>query len=188
MTKIQSQTKANLRILPWFLRYLRHLNTHPFSLPHLNKQQSWLLSVLSTFTFGLLSSLITATPGLGAEEIEFTYPPFGDFSISTASLEAFAKEGKITNEFAFYAKRMEAQQLAQLRNLLKTRYEISPTLVSQFTYSGIGENLLKRLGELLLTENRQNGFYALRSALILSAADPEGLTLVNIIRRYPSAT
>jgi predicted dienelactone hydrolase len=58
--------------------------------------------------------------------------------------------------------------------------------VSQFTYSVIGEKIVRRLGDLLLTETGNNGFYALRSALILSATDPEGVNIVNVIRRYPS--
>ncbi|ARV63275.1 dienelactone hydrolase [Nostocales cyanobacterium HT-58-2] len=150
--------------------------------------KSWLRTLFGAFAFGILSNIVTTTPGLGAEEIEFYYPPFGEFSVSTSSLEAFAKEGKVTKEFSFYAKRVKPQQLAQLRGFLQTKLEVTPTLVSQFTYSAIGENLLKRLGELLLTETRQNGFYALRSALIISATDPEGLTVVNVLRRYPSPT
>lgn len=36
----------------------------------------------SALAFGVLSSIITATLGLGAEEIGFSYPPFGEFYIS----------------------------------------------------------------------------------------------------------
>ncbi|MBD2777587.1 alpha/beta hydrolase [Iningainema tapete] len=150
------------------------------------RKQHKLQTVLGAFTFGVLSNLVITTPGLGAEQIAFYYPPFGEFTLSTRSLEIFAKEGKITSEFGFYAKRIKPEQLAQLRELLGKRFEVTPTLVSQFTYSRIGENLLQRMGELLKTEKSQNGFYALRGALILSAATPEGLTLVNVIRRYPS--
>ncbi|MGI8503780.1 MAG: alpha/beta hydrolase [Hassallia sp.] len=136
--------------------------------------------------FGVISSVVITTPALGADRIDFYYPPFGDFSISTNDLELFAKQGKITSDFAFYAKRAKPEQLAQLREFLQTKFNVSPTLVSQFTYSPIGEKILQRLGKLVQVETRQNGFYALRSALILSAADPQGLTLVNILRRYPS--
>ncbi|MBW4503965.1 MAG: alpha/beta hydrolase [Scytonema hyalinum WJT4-NPBG1] len=170
-----SQTKLNTKVLPGVVK-------------DWSARKSWLQTLLSAFTFGILSSITTTTPVLGAEGIEFFYAPFGEFSISTASLEVFAKEGKITKEFSFYANRVPPQQLAQLRNFLQTRFNVTPTLVSQFTYSAIGENLLKRLGELLLTEARQSGFFALRSALILAAADSEGLTVVNVLRRYPSPT
>lgn len=159
----------------------------------LRKKQFWIGKAIlrwrgyvNASLFGVVSSVAITTPVLGADRINFYYPPFGDFSISTNDLELFAKQGKITSDFAFYAKRAKPEQLAQLREFLQTKFNISPTLVSQFTYSPIGEKILQRLGELVQVETRQNGFYALRSALILSAADPEGLTFVNILRRYPS--
>lgn len=144
--------------------------------------------LLKYLSLGMLSTALSAAPGLGAERISFFYAPFGEFSLSTNSLETFAKEGKITGDFELYAKRATPEQLAQLRELLQQRFKITPTLVSQFTYSPIGEQVIQRLGELLLTESRQNGFYALRGALILAANDPQGLSVVNIIRRFPSET
>lgn len=144
---------------------------------------------LKYLSLGLLSTVLSASPGLGAERISLFYPPFGEFSLSTEALETFAKEGKITGELDIYAQRATPQQLAQLRELLQQRFNVTPTLVSQFTYSPIGEQVVKRLGELLLTESRQNGFYALRAAFILAAADSkEGLTVINIMRKFPSPT
>ncbi|MHC5859625.1 alpha/beta hydrolase [Nostoc sp.] len=137
---------------------------------------------------GLLSTFLTATPGLGAERISFYYPPFGDFSLSVDSLETFAKEGKIDQDFSFYANRATPEQLAQLRDLLQQRFNVTPTLVSQVTYSPIGEQLVKQLGKLLLTESRKNGFYAIRASLILAATDRDGLTVVNLLRKFPSNT
>ncbi|MEH1773101.1 alpha/beta hydrolase [Nostoc sp.] len=137
---------------------------------------------------GLLSTFLTATPGLGAERISFYYPPFGEFSLSVDSLETFAKEGKIDQDFSFYASRATPEQLAQLRDLLQQRFNVTPTLLSQVTYSPIGEQLVQQLGKLLLTESRKNGFYAIRASLILAAADQQGLTVVNLLRKFPSNT
>jgi predicted dienelactone hydrolase len=143
---------------------------------------------LSYLGLGVVSVVLSAIPAFGAERIAFSYPPFGEFSLSIEALEVFAKEGRITKDFGFYAKRANSQQLAQLRVLLSRRLEVTPTLVSQFTYSPLGETLVRRLGEVLQTDSRQNGFYAVRSALILAAAEPEGLTVVNILRRFPTRT
>ncbi|MCC5607784.1 alpha/beta hydrolase [Nostoc sp. CHAB 5834] len=137
---------------------------------------------------GLLSTFLTATPGLGAERLSFYYPPFGEFYLSVDSLETFAKVGKIDQDLSFYASRATPQQLAQLRDLLQQRFNVTPTLVSQVTYSPIGEQVVQQLGEFLLTESRQNGFYAIRASLILAAADREGLTVVNLLRKFPSNT
>jgi len=143
-------------------------------------------SKISSAFLGVISSLLITTPSQAADRIQFYFPPFGDFAISTQDLEIFAKEGRITSDFAYYANRVNREQLQQLRELLQTKFNISPVVISQFTYSPIGEKVLQRLGELFQLETRQNGFYALRSALILSAADSEGLTFLNILRRYPS--
>jgi predicted dienelactone hydrolase len=143
----------------------------------------WQSSIL-----GLLWTLMTATPGMGAERISFFYPPFGEFSLSLDSLAIFAQKGKITDEFSFYAQRVNPQQLAQLRAVLQQEFNVTPTLVSQVTYSPICQDLIDRLGGLIRTESRQNGFYAIRGALILAAASPEGLTVVNFLRHFPSPT
>lgn len=139
-----------------------------------------------TYFFGLLSSIAITIPALAADRIEFNYSPFGDFYISTKDLELFVNQGKITQDFAFYTNRLKPEQLARMKDFLNTKFQISPTVVSQFTYSPIGENMLQRFGELLQTQKRINGFYALRSALIISAASPDGLTLINILKKYPS--
>lgn len=144
--------------------------------------------IFKYFSFGLLSTVFTATPSIAADRIAFYYPPFGEFTLKTESLEVFAKSGKINSDFSFYASRAKPQQLAQLRELLQQRFQLTPTLISQFTYSPIGEEVVQRLGELIQTETRQNGFYAIRGALILAATDPEGLTVVNVLRRFPSDT
>ena len=39
-------------------------------------------------------------PATGADRISFDYGVFGEFYISIADLEVFAKEGKITSSFA----------------------------------------------------------------------------------------
>lgn len=143
---------------------------------------------LKYLSFALTSTVLTATPSIAADQIAFYYPPFGEFTLSTQSLETFALEGKITKDFAFYAERATPQQLAQLRELLQQKFKVTPTLVSQFSYSPLGEKVVQRLGELIQTDKQKNGFYAIRGALILAAADPQGLTVVNVLRRFPSNT
>ncbi len=134
----------------------------------------------------VLSTIVLVRPGRTVERITFTYPPFGDFSVPISDLEVFAKDGKVTSDFSFYAKRATPQQLQQLREMLQQRFEFSPVYVSQFTYAPLVEKLLQRIGEFVQTDARDNGFKSLRSALILAAADKtEGLTVVNVLHRFP---
>lgn len=46
--------------------------------------------------------------------------------------------------------------------------------------------MLTRLGELIQTQGRQNGHQAIRGALFSAAVDPGGLSVMNIIRFYPT--
>ncbi|OKH50411.1 dienelactone hydrolase [Calothrix sp. HK-06] len=137
---------------------------------------------------GIVSTLVSATPGNAAERIAFYYPPFGEFTISTDDIEAYAEFGRVTNDFAFYLNRVPSAQRAQFRQLLRTDFQLNATLVSQVTYSALGESVVRRLSELIMTESREGSFYALRSALILSATNRKGLNIVEVIRRYPSST
>lgn len=130
-------------------------------------------------------SHILPSPAYSAEQIRFWYSPAGEFTIYIDDLEKFAKEGKLSKRLGFYLDRLPEQQKAQFREALSTRYNISHVTASQFTYSPIGEILVRRLGRILQITPQQNGFYALRAALILSANSEEGLSILNILKRYP---
>jgi len=141
------------------------------------------------FSLGLgIFATFSATPALGAEQIAFWYAPFGEFYISIEDLEIFAKEGRITNKFAFYANRATPEQLIQLRYLLNERFDYSPLIVYKFTHSTTGEIILKKLGEIIKADFERNGFYALRASLNQAAASEEGLTIVNFLRQFPLET
>lgn len=108
-------------------------------------------------------------------------------SIPVASLEEYAKTGRIDRPLAIYAQYAKPQELEQLRNILLVRADLSPVAVSQFLYSPQGEVLLKRLGEVIQPESRISGFKAIRAALILATADEvNGLTLLNVLRKFPT--
>ncbi|HEY9648207.1 MAG TPA: alpha/beta hydrolase, partial [Chroococcidiopsis sp.] len=127
------------------------------------------------------------SPVRAAERVYVTYGIFGS-SISLDSLETFAAHGTIERDLAFYTQYASDEQRQQLRDFLTTRASVNHVAVAQFLYTPQGETLLRRAGEIIQTEGRQSGFLALRSALILAAADPEqGLTPLNVIRNFPIA-
>lgn len=124
-------------------------------------------------------------PALTAERIYASYSVV-ERSISVAALEKYAREGVLDDELAVYAQYVNPQQLAQLRRVLLTQIELSPVAIAQFLYTPQGIILLEQLGQIIQTEARQPGFYAIRSALILAAATPDGLTLLNVLRQFPT--
>ncbi|NJN88368.1 MAG: alpha/beta hydrolase [Leptolyngbyaceae cyanobacterium SL_7_1] len=136
-----------------------------------------------------ITSAAIALPTLAADRVTFYYPPFFEASISVDSLEVFADDGTIADELTFYARFVEPDQIEALRDILQRRFRVSAITVSQFTYTEIGEILLRQLGQVLRTESNQNGFYSLRAALLQAAArNPEGLTIIDLLRAFPVDT
>jgi predicted dienelactone hydrolase len=132
-----------------------------------------------------LTAVCTAAPAFGAERIYVTYGPL-EVSVPIESLALFAKEGKIDSNLDGFAQYAKKSQLAEIRSALQAKVEISPVTISQFLYTPQGEVLLESLGRVIQTKARQPGFYAIRSALILAASDPEGLTILNVLQKFPT--
>ncbi|MFB2878553.1 alpha/beta hydrolase [Floridanema aerugineum] len=122
---------------------------------------------------------------LGAEKI-IVQAGLLENSISIESLNTFAKTGKIDRELRFYAHFVGEDRMNELRRVLQRRFRINIVVVSQLTYSPLGEDALKQLGTLIKTDGRINGFYALRAALLKAAGNPDGFTLVDIMEDFPS--
>jgi predicted dienelactone hydrolase len=137
---------------------------------------------LGLFAF---TAVCTAAPALGAERIYVTYGPV-EVSVPIESLALFAKEGQIDSNLDGFAQYANESQLAEIRSALQAKADISQVTIAQFLYTPQGEVLLKRFGRLIQTQARQPGFYAIRAALILAASDPEGLTIVNVLRKFPT--
>ncbi|MEH2326054.1 MAG: alpha/beta hydrolase [Nostoc sp.] len=142
-----------------------------------------LLLVLSMVlpTFGLSNSV------LAAERIYASYSAL-ELSISVTSLENYAKTGVINEDLAAYQQYLPLQQLQELRRILLNRVKVSPVVVSQLLYTQQGELLLHRLAQMIKTSDQEPGFGTLRSALILASGESEGLTLLNVLRKYPSSS
>lgn len=133
----------------------------------------------------LTPSVALPRPTIAAQRIYASYSAL-ERSISIDTLELYAKKGIINDDLAAYAKYAEPQLMEQLRRVLMAKVNLDPVAISQFFYTPQGEALLEKLGQIIQTESRQTGVYALRSALVLAATDKEGLTLLNVLRHFPS--
>lgn len=125
-----------------------------------------------------------ASPAQSAERITLSYGIF-QRSISVDSLETYARTGKVNGDLEAYVQDVTPERVAQLRRVLLTPIPLSAVEVSQFLYTPIGERLLERIGAIIQTDAPQSSFYALRSALILAAADPDGFTPLTVLQEYP---
>ncbi|MDZ8054000.1 MAG: alpha/beta hydrolase [Aulosira sp. ZfuVER01] len=144
-----------------------------------------LLLVLSILlpTFGISNSV------LAAEQVYGSYSAI-QLSIPVTSLEKYAQTGVIDDKLNIYQQYLPAEQFKELRQILLTPVKVSPVVVSQFLYTPQGEFILRRLAEAIKTRSPQPQpeFQTLRSAFISAAAEPGGLTLLNLLRKYPTSS
>jgi predicted dienelactone hydrolase len=124
-------------------------------------------------------------PGRAAESVYFSYGLL-ERSVAVDSLEAYAETGTVHSDLAFFLGFLAPDVQAEFRTALRTSYHLSPVAVSQSFYEPMGKKVLGYVGNLIQTGKRQNGLYALRSALILAAAQPDGFTLIDILRQFPT--
>ena len=133
----------------------------------------------------LAITTLQASPLLAAERIFISFK-FLERSISVRDLEIYAKEGRASRELAPYLGYFGSDQQTQLRASLQERLNLDAVAVSQFLYTPVGEALLERIQQVVRTKSRQGSLFALRSALILAAKDPEGLTALSVLRHFPN--
>lgn len=144
------------------------------------------LATLTTSTIAL-NTIVAVSPAMAkAERIYVTYGLL-ERSITFEALEQYANTGDLDDDLYVYTSYVNPEQRKQLRKILQSKADISAVALSQFLYSPQGELLLKRLGQVIQPEARTDGAVAIRSALILAAADQkEGLSPLNIMRQFPT--
>lgn len=151
--------------------------------------------LLHTVAVSLLSGMAAALPARSADNIYLDYDPLGRV-IPVSSLETFAEDGTIDDDLAPYIERLSLEKRQRFQQVLSTPLSqlnvdipeqvSNPFALSQWLYSPIGEYVLVRVGEVIQTEGRQNGQQAMRAALILTAAESDGGSLIELIRNYPT--
>ncbi len=143
------------------------------------------VSGLCLTALGTLPIMLDSIPVFSAEKLYILLGPL-KLSLSLDSLETFAETGEIDRELRFYAQFAGDGAMTQLRRVLQRRFKLNPVVVSQLSYSPLGEDALSQIGEFIQAEARINGFYAMRSSWILAATNSEGFTLIDLLRGFPT--
>jgi predicted dienelactone hydrolase len=133
---------------------------------------------------GLLLSLWSA-PTQAAEQVNLTFGSTTQ-SISTRELESFAQGEQPSGQLATMLRFAPAGSTPQVREFLQRRFEFSPSLVTQFASTTAGQSVFRGLGQLMRTQNNENGQQALVTAFERAAANPQGFTILNILRQFPA--
>lgn len=143
---------------------------------------------LISLIIGTLTSLGSFVPAQAAQTINFITPSPLKFSLSISSLETFAADGIVDRSLADYMRFAGAneEEKERFREILLRRAEIDPIVLSRLLRTDMGEDMLSRWGQHIAVQGGRNGKYALRGALIKSAFDDNGLSLINVLRHLPT--
>lgn len=134
---------------------------------------------------GIAAVLLSSLPAPAAEFVSVNYGLL-QRSLPVESLSQYAQDGAVDSEIRDYLRFLKPPQREQFRQALRTHVPLDVVATSQFLYTAQGEILLERLGKVIRSGPNSTGFYAIRAAMILAAADPEGLTLINVFRKFPT--
>jgi predicted dienelactone hydrolase len=140
---------------------------------------------LASLGLGTLSAFSVAFTSQAAEKIYFTYGSL-NWSLRVSSLRTFATTGKVNQDLKFYLKLVDKKQQPTFQKALIQKADISPILLSRFFNSSVGEKILDRFGRTIGIPGGVNGKYAIRGALVQAALDPQGLTLLNFLEKFPT--
>ncbi|MGD1895338.1 MAG: alpha/beta hydrolase [Phormidesmis sp.] len=141
--------------------------------------------LIGGFCLGLLWPIVQAAPAKAAERVTLTYG-FAEISTTVEALKQYAETGEVDRTLRPYLRFLNDAQQDQFRQTLQVRSDTSAVQISQFLYSAIGENILRSIGGIIQTQGRRDGAKGLRGAIVLAAAEPEGLSLLGVLEQFPT--
>lgn len=143
----------------------------------------WLPSVVGVASAIAILNGMT-TPVQAAETVVLR-KGFLESSFPVADLRQLAETGKLPDSLRTYANFLSPQQRSLVYGALRAKIKLNVITVSNLLNTQIGSTILEDLA--LVTPRRDPaGAEALRAALVLASNNPEGLSILGFIEKYPS--
>ncbi len=144
----------------------------------------------STLTYSLgvsgYATLLWLAPAkaMGAEQLILKYGPL-QRSLPISALESLAETGQPNPELALYLA-LAQQSPERLRQGLTEPITITPGLLDRALSHPLGKVALSEMGRYLHPPSNEANGLALRAALLQSASGDNTLTLLEVLRNYPT--
>ncbi len=107
-------------------------------------------------------------------------------SIDLADLKTFTETGTVTPSLEDAASILRPEQSSQIQPALKAKFNIGVVAASNFVNTEFGKNLSSALASATPWRDKV-GVQAVKTAIILGARAPEGLSLISFLEAYPSS-
>lgn len=124
------------------------------------------------------------SPGLVNKRLVFQFGPFGR-SIALADLTRFAETGKLSSGWRFFFN-VAGVAPEDVQSALNQQVSVDLKVLDRTLNNLLGEYLLYQVGQIIHTSSDTANIQALRSASILSVADNNQLSLLELLQQYPT--
>ncbi len=145
----------------------------------------WFSSVASVCSAIAIGTFGGVTSPAKAAETVIVRKGILESSISVADLRELAKTGQVPEKLQAYANLLSSEQRGQVLGALQAKIPLSVVGLSNLLNTGIGTAILTDLTTVVPRRDGA-GVESLRSALLLGANAPEGLSVLSFIESYPS--
>lgn len=137
------------------------------------------------FLGAVTSFLLHGTSATAAERVVLKYGAFRG-PVAVSDLTNLTKTGEVSSPLRFYLKRAR-QDPETVSQALTQEVKADPVLLDRVLNSPAGEELLDQVSQVIHTPSGKTDRQALRSALILSAAQDGKITPIEAIQNYPTS-
>jgi predicted dienelactone hydrolase len=147
--------------------------------PTRHLRRMWLLKSL---LYGLAIGCV-GSPGLAAERVAVRLGPI-QYGVSIVELERYAATGEIPPSLQPIAPLLSEDVQRALSSHLQIDPSIGDKIIEDLLHSSAGDRMLSVLQATILNSDVE----ALQVALTGAASEPEGLSLLGLLRAYPDET
>ncbi|MBD2089418.1 alpha/beta hydrolase [Microcoleus sp. FACHB-1515] len=141
-------------------------------------------AALTSVLLTVAGLVFTSTAAQAADQVVLKYGVL-ERSIAVSDLEAFAETGELARPLQRYI-RISGEQPERIRQTLTREFTISPRLLDRLLNNPIGEAALDQLSQAIYPPSGSADPAALRSALVLSASDDDRISILEVVRNYPT--
>ncbi|MGF1932935.1 MAG: alpha/beta hydrolase [Nostoc sp. ChiQUE02] len=128
--------------------------------------------------------LLLSTPAFAAEQVVLKYGIFRE-SLSVEELSTFAQTGELSRSLRVNLA-LARQDPKAVRQYLTEPVKVNPVFLDKVLNSQIGNIILDQISQVISTPSRRADRQALRAALVLSASQDGQVSLIEIIKNYPT--
>lgn len=161
------------------------IKTFVTSLSQLPKKWVKFIAIsLVVFLTSLSLVVFTPSPATASQVVVLTYGP-QRIAVPIAELEEFARTGEASRVIRFLTGIANVDR-ELFRTVLTQEIPANVRILDRSLNFIVGELFLYEISQAIYPPSRRRGIEALRSSLVLSAADDGRISLLEILQRYPA--